>query len=53
MMAEAAPRTSAARKPSTKAKSSAIYLAEALRIRRERSACVIPAPTPRRPMWSI
>lgn len=36
MMAEAAPRTSAARKASTSAKSSVIYLAEALRIRRER-----------------
>ncbi|MCF3458556.1 DUF3653 domain-containing protein [Stenotrophomonas maltophilia] len=36
MMAEAAPRPSAARKASTTAKSSVIYLAEALRIRRER-----------------
>lgn len=36
MMAEAAPRVSAARKASTTAKSSVIYLAEALRICRER-----------------
>ncbi|MGG6316850.1 hypothetical protein ACQ5SB_11310 [Stenotrophomonas geniculata] len=34
--AEAAPRASATRKASTTAKSSVIYLAEALRIRRER-----------------
>ncbi|MBN7831737.1 hypothetical protein J5H37_13310 [Stenotrophomonas maltophilia] len=40
MMAEAAPRTAAARKASTTAKSSVIYLAEALRIRRERRFCV-------------
>ncbi len=36
MMAESAPRPSAARKASTTTKSSVIYLAEALRIRRER-----------------
>ena len=36
MMAEASPRAAAARKASTAAKSSVIYLAEALRIRRER-----------------
>lgn len=36
MKAEAVPRASAARKASTTAKSSVIYLAEALRIRRER-----------------
>ncbi|MHA8020322.1 DUF3653 domain-containing protein [Stenotrophomonas hibiscicola] len=36
MMAEASPRAAAARKASTTAKSSVIYLAEALRIRRER-----------------
>jgi len=36
MMAEAAPRAAATRKASSTAKSSAIYLAEALRIRRER-----------------
>ncbi len=36
MMADAAPRAAAARKASTTAKSSVIYLAEALRIRRER-----------------
>lgn len=36
MMAEAAPRRPAARKASATAKSSAIYLAESLRIRRER-----------------
>lgn len=36
MMAEAAPRASAARKAPAAAKSSVIYLAEALRIRRER-----------------
>lgn len=36
MMAEAAPRSSSVRKASTTAKSSVIYLAEALRIRRER-----------------
>lgn len=36
MMAEAAPRASVARKAPTTAKSSVIYLAEALRIRRER-----------------
>lgn len=36
MMAEAAPRTSGARRASSTAKSSVIYLAEALRIRRER-----------------
>ncbi|MEX7640343.1 hypothetical protein [Stenotrophomonas maltophilia] len=35
-MAEAAPRVAATRKASTTAKSSVIYLAEALRIRRER-----------------
>lgn len=35
MMAEAAPRASAARKASSTAKSSVIYLAEVLRIRRE------------------
>lgn len=36
MMAEAAPRASANRKASGSAKSSVIYLAEAIRIRRER-----------------
>lgn len=36
MMAESAPRPSAARKASTTTKSSVIYLAEAFRIRRER-----------------
>ncbi|WP_414603715.1 hypothetical protein [Stenotrophomonas sp. FR012] len=36
MMAEAAPRAVAAREASIAAKSSVIYLAEALRIRRER-----------------
>lgn len=36
MMAEAAPRAVAARRCSATAKSSVIYLAEALRIRRER-----------------
>lgn len=36
MMADAAPRAAAARRASTTAKSSVIYLAEALRIRRER-----------------
>lgn len=36
MMAEAAPRAATARKASTTAKSSVIYLAEALRIRRDR-----------------
>ncbi|KAA3602604.1 DUF3653 domain-containing protein [Stenotrophomonas pavanii] len=39
VMAEAAPRASPARNAPTAAKSSVIYLAEALRIRR--SACVI------------
>ncbi len=37
MMAEANPRAAATRNASTAAKSSVIYLAEALRIRRERS----------------
>ncbi|MGE8237343.1 MAG: DUF3653 domain-containing protein [Stenotrophomonas indicatrix] len=36
MMAEAAPRASASRRASATAKTSVIYLAEALRIRRER-----------------
>ncbi|MDF2480067.1 MAG: putative phage-related protein [Stenotrophomonas indicatrix] len=36
MMAEAAPRAAGTRKASSTAKSSVIYLAEALRIRRER-----------------
>ncbi|WP_414485804.1 hypothetical protein ACMGRF_08155 [Stenotrophomonas sp. EMP41] len=40
MMAEATPGASAARRASTTAKSSVIYLAEALRIRRERRFCV-------------
>lgn len=40
MMAEAAPRSSTARKASTTAKSGVIYLADALRIRRERRSGV-------------
>lgn len=53
MMAEAAPRAVAAREASITAKSSVIYLAEALRIRRDDGlAWAIPAPTPGRPMWS-
>lgn len=39
MMAEAAPRAAATRKASSTAKSSVIYLAEAIRIRRERRFC--------------
>ncbi|MFV7511223.1 DUF3653 domain-containing protein [Stenotrophomonas geniculata] len=47
MMAEANPRAAATRNASTAAKSSVIYLAEALRIRRERSFGVRD-PRPRR-----